>query len=310
MNSRNSKKLSSKKGEIKYGSSLELKNTNIIINIQSNKKKNKNKKKGIHKNEKTDLYSENNDVNKSKKKNKKIESIYEKKHHTFKDFELNLICFKLALQYDKRTFCQYYSSLFFYNNIILFSFYPISDYNLKIIKIAIFFLSFDIYFLINTLFFNNSTIHQIYKDGGAYNLSYFMPKIIISFFISYYIITIIKYFSISQPNLLEIKNEEDYINAQNKGNKIKKFLVTKYILFFLLSFIFLGFFWYYLSSFCAVFKNSQILVIKNAVLSLVISLIYPLIFNIITCIIRLTSLKDNTSFNSCTYKASQIMQFL
>ena len=256
------------------------------------------------------MCGEKNDANKSEKKNKKIESIYEKIHHKFKDFELNLICFKLALQYDKRTFCQYYSSLFIYNNIILFSFYPINDYNLKIIKISIFFLSFDIYFLINTLFFNNSTIHQIYKDGGTYNLSYFMPKIIISFFISYYIITIVKYFSISQPNLLEIKNEEDYVNAQNKGNKIKKCLVTKYILFFLLSFIFLGFFWYYLSSFCAVFKNSQILVIKNTVFSFSISLIYPLIFNIITCIIRLSSLKDNTSFNSCAYKASQIIQFL
>ena len=127
----------------------------------------------------------------------------------YNDFELNSLEFKKALIYDKRTFCKYYYSLLIFNNLLLFSFYPVNDYNIKIIKISLFFLSFDIYFFINSLFFNNSSIHKIYEDGGNYNFSYFIPKIIISFFISYYFIVIIKYFILSQKHLLELKKEEN-----------------------------------------------------------------------------------------------------
>ena len=267
-------------------SKVELKNTNTFINIGKSVRKKKQR---------------------SAKNIKRRESILLKK---YKNFELNLFNFEMAFKYDKRTFCQYYLSLFLYNNIIFFAFYPNKDNNLKIIKIAIFFLSFDIYFLINTLFFNNSVIHQIYKDEGTYNLSYFMPKIILSFFIGYYIVVIIKFFSLSQRNLFEIKNDDNNISISKKSDKIKKCLIIKYILFFVLSFTFLSLFWYYLSAFCAVFKNSQIYVIKNTFLSFVLSLSYPLLFNIFTCIIRLNSLRYNQSFNVCTYRLSQFMQLL
>ena len=165
-------------------SKIKFKNSNIIININKNNKNNK-----------QISYTFNNNIKKNK-------ILLMKKYN---DCELNSMNFINALNYDKRTFCQYYLSLLKYNNLILFSFYPQDDYNLKIIKISIFFLSFDIYFFINSLFFNNSSIHQIYEDAGAYNFSYFLSKIILSFFISYYIVIIIKYFSLSQRNLLELK---------------------------------------------------------------------------------------------------------
>ena len=88
----------------------------------------------------------------------------------YKNCELNSFNFKMALKYDKRTFLQYYTSLLLSKHILLFSFYPVDDYNIKIIKITLFFLSFDIYFAVNTFFFNDSTIHQIYEDGGEYNI--------------------------------------------------------------------------------------------------------------------------------------------
>ena len=88
----------------------------------------------------------------------------------FKNCELNYVNLEEALKYDKRTFFQYYTSLLKIKILFLFSFFPIDDYNIKIIKIFLFFLFFDIYFAINTLFFNETTIHQIYKDKGEYNL--------------------------------------------------------------------------------------------------------------------------------------------
>ena len=134
-----------------------------------------------------------------------------------------------------------------------------------------------------------------------------MPKIIISFFIAYYTIVTIKYFTLSQRNLLELKNEEDWKKIDEKAGKTKICLNIKYILFYVLSFIFLCFFWYYLSSFCAVYKNSQFHVIKNTFISFGLSLFYPFIFNILPCIFRITSLKHR---NECFYKISQFLHLL
>ena len=274
-------------------SKLEFKNTNIIFNIGKPNKKQKTLKP-------------------KRKSYKAMDAKNEKSFSILKnnEFELNSLNYNDALYYDKRTFCQYYLSVLKYNNMILFSFYPVEDYNLKIIKISLFFLTFDIYFFINSLFFNNSSIHQIYEDDGAYNFSYFISKIFYSFLISYYIIVIIKYIFLSQKNLLELKNEEKLTKIDEKVVKTRRCLVIKYITFYILSFVFLSFFWYYLSSFCAVYKNSQFYVIENTFISFFISLLYPILFNLLTCIIRLFSLRKEEQMNKCIYKISQFLQKL
>ena len=61
-----------------------------------------------------------------------------------------------------------------------------------------------LYFM-NALFFSETTIHKIYKDGGVYNFIYLIPNILYSFFISHFIITIIKFISLSDRNISEIK---------------------------------------------------------------------------------------------------------
>ena len=111
--------------------------------------------------------------------------------------------------FDKRTISKIYCFLIKTKLPILLAFFPLDDYNIKIIKIFLFVLFIDINFAVNTLFFNYSAIHQIYKDGGNYNIKYFFPKIILAFIISYRIYSFIKYFSLSEINLLEIKNEEN-----------------------------------------------------------------------------------------------------
>ncbi len=208
----------------------------------------------------------------------------------------------MAFKYDKRTFLQYYISLLLSKHILLFSFYPVDDYNIRIIKVTLFFFAFDIYFAVNTFFFNDSTIHQIYEDGGEYNLSYFMPKILISFIISYFIISFIRYFSLSERFLIDLKNERDDIIQ-----KTKRCLIIKYIIFYVLSFIFLTFFWFYLSSFCAIFQNTQIYIIKNTFISFGISILFPFIYELLPCVLRIYSLKKRNEF---IYKLSKIIQLV
>ena len=102
------------------------------------------------------------------------------------------------------------------NQLFLFSFCPNKDYNSRIIKIFLFFFFFGVNFTINTLFFTDSTIHKIYKDKGIYNIIYQIPQIFYSSIITMIISTIIKFLSLSQDNIIKLKNiynsdyKEDY----------------------------------------------------------------------------------------------------
>ena len=169
----------------------------------------------------------------------------------YNDFELNSFDYNNAILYDKRTYCQYYSYLIRTKNLILFSFCPIKDYNSMIIKSCIFSLSFSIYYAINFAFFDNNIMHKIYEIGGKYDFIYFLPKVIISFIVSYYTTVIIKIIFLSERNpSLSI--------AYNISDKVKRNLVIIYTLFFILGLIscflldVIIFFW------CCLFKYTNV----------------------------------------------------
>ena len=77
------------------------------------------------------------------------------------------------------------------------------------------------------------------------------------------------------------------------------------LLFFLL-------FWYYLSSFCAVYKNTQGPLLIDTIEGIVLSLfIYPFIFGIILCSLKVGSLRAKNKIMKCLYKCShRIFDFI
>jgi len=307
---KNKNKTNVKKSKSKFSNPNKRKNPNILTNSKEKEKNNRDDSRtGLRKINLTinnkNILNDNIIIYKNDKEKEKGKENNLKKIIIYKNCELDYLNFKDSLKYDKRTFFQYYFSLLKAKNLILFSFYPINDYNLKIIKMLLFFIFFDIFFAINTLFFDESTIHQIYKDKGEYNFDYFLPQIIYSFIISYFIITIIKFFSLSERQLLQLRFEKNTTKALDKGEKVKKFLIIKYLIFFVLCFLFLILFWFYLSSFCAVYKNSQIYVIKNTFISFAIALFFPFIIIFLPSIFRYYSL---TKRSKCIYKISKILQ--
>ena len=228
----------------------------------------------------------------------------------FNIFELNTLSYKDALLYDKRTFCEYYISLLKTKNPLLFTFWPINDYNSRIIKICITIFSFSIYYAINFAFFDDKTIHKIYTDKGKYNFSFFIPKIFISFACSYIISLIIKYLFLSERNLLNIKKQTSIQEAEEIAQKEKKNITIKYFIFFILGISFEFFFWYLLSSFGAVYKNTQIIIFENTLICFTIALIYPFFINIFPSILRIHSLNTTMQKNEFMYKLSKILQLL
>ena len=203
---------------------------------------------------------------------------------------------------------QYYISLIKTKHPIIFSFCPIKDLNVAIIKACIFFFTIAIYFTFNTIFFDLAVIHKIYEAEGNYSLSYFFPQIFYSFILSYIINIFIKIAVLSERSLLEINQSNSFKEAKHKSKSIKKCLLLKNICYFILSISLLVLFWYYLSSFCAVYQNSQFYLIKNTIISFCLGLIFPFGINFIPVILRIIALGNKN--RECIYKASKIFQLI
>ena len=87
-------------------------------------------------------------------------------------------------------------------------------------------------------------------------------------------------------------------------------ILLKFILFFIISFLFLAFFWYYLASFGAVYKNTQLYLLKDTLISFGLAMIYPFGLYLIPGIFRMVSLKSSEKNKMCMYKFSKMIQFL
>ena len=135
-----------------------------------------------------------------------------------------------------------------------------------------------------------------------------IPIIIYSTIISTIITLIIKYFALNEKNLIEIKNSE--INnlemSSKKVTEVIKCLKIKFVNFFILSNLFLIMFWYYMSCFCAVFKNTQFHVLKDALFSFGLSLAYPFAICLIPGLFRIPSLRKGN--RKKLYLISRIIQ--
>ena len=126
--------------------------------------------------------------------------------------------------------------------------------------------------------------------------------------ISLNVTAIIKYLSLTQKNILKIKTEKKINNLKKLGKNVLKCLKIKFILFFIICFIFLILFWCYLGCFGAVYKNTQIHLIKDTLFSFGLSLSYPLLLNLLPGFLRIPSLKSKEK--KCMYNISKIIQLI
>ena len=225
----------------------------------------------------------------------------------YNDNELNDFGYKKAFKYDKRTFFQYYTSLLFTKHI-LFQIFNRNDYNSVSIKILLLFFNFSSCYAVNALFFNDNNMHQIYEDEGSFNFLYQLPQIAYSTLISYFIDNLTSFLALSEDNIIELKRDKNSENLTEKSRHIIKTLKIKFIVFFIISFIFILLFWYYLGCFSAVYKNTQYHLIKDTLISFGIGYITPFGTNIITALIRINSLKTYTKGNRILFLLSKFLQ--
>ena len=301
----------------------ETENINNDINISSPPLKKKNKEKNIiikfnkenteHENDISNkiLIATNNIFKLNKIKNNELiteeQKIKINEILNYNDNELNDLGYKKAFKYDHRTFFQYYISLLFTKHI-LFQIFNKRDYNSYSIKVLLLFFNFSSCYVINALFFNDDTMHQIYEDEGDFNFIYQLPQIVYSTLISYFIDNFTAYLALSEDTIIELKQDKNLDNLNDQSRHINDTLKIKFISFFIVNFIFILLFWYYLTCFCAVYKNTQYHLIKDTLISFGIGYITPFGTNLITAFIRINSLKTYTKGNKILFMLSRILQ--
>ena len=271
-----------------------IKNENNLINLNSKK----NKIKTLNKQKIQNNPHNNNDDN-LKKYIKDFMPIYKIEELT--DHELNNLNYEIALILDKRTYFQYYFSLLKKKHIILFAFYPNQDYNLFTVKISLLILSFSLYFTINGFFFTDETMNKINSDHGRFDFLYQIPQLIYSTLISSFINFILKLLSLSENQILIIKQEKNLLNVKKRTINMIKYLKIKLAFFFVFSFLFMLFFWYFISCFCTVYKNTQKILIIDTLISFTLSLIYPFVINLFPGFMRISALRTNAKDRKYLY---------
>ena len=286
-------------------------NDNIINNnrfINNNRIINNN----IFNNKRNKRINTNNTLsgNNSKSENKIIIDKKINKTMEYIDDELNILSYNLALQLDARTFCQYYISQLRIKHALLFTFYYNKDYNSKIIKIDLFFIGFSIFYTVNALFYNDSTLHNIYETNGSYSIEYRITKKIYSFIISIALNTLIKFFALSNDVIIKFKQNKNKKDVIERGAVLNYALRFKFILYFIFGVVFLLLFWYYLSMFGAVYINSQFHLLIDTLESFGLSLLYPFGLCLLPGLFRIPALSDPKKKKEYLYKFSKILQLI
>ena len=274
-----------------------------LIDVKDNEKKEK-----INKNEKdeqnTDKPNEEKDINIFTDKKLKKENNNKIEAKDLNDEEINNLEYQQAILIDKRNYFQYYYSLLKKKHLILFIFLPSNDYNLVPIKFILFLISFSMYLTINGFFFTDDTMNKIYVDNGAFNFIYQLPQILYSTVVSAVINMILKKLSLSEKQILQIKQEKELKISIEKSKKIQNCLKIRFIIFLILSSILMLFFWYFITCFCAVYENTQTILLKDTLVSFALSMVYPFGLNLLPGFFRIPALRAPNKNKKCLYKIS------
>ena len=238
-------------------------------------------------------------------KNQKVTNI--RKDTQYSEEDLNSVDYNTALNKDKRSFIRYYWSLIKMKQLCIFTFYTYADHNSKYVKISLFILFLAFNFVFTALFFNDNLIRIIYYYRGNTEVADHLTNIVLSSLCSIIMSYIVRFVCLSERNLMAITREK---NGEERKIKVEltKLLKKKLITVFVISGLLIELCWYYVSAYCAVFKNSQRYYFISVLFVFIVSNIWPCATSLIAPFFRIISLKNGNS--PFVYKFSQKISYL
>ena len=226
----------------------------------------------------------------------------------YSDYELNELEYERAIKLDKRTLCQLYCAILKREHLIIFTFFNCDDYNLLSVKVSrcIFLMVGDM--ALNVFFFSDDSMHKLFLTYGKYDFIQQIPQITYSTIISQIIEVFLCYLSLTDTYIYLLKKNLVKKNIRSIKSIIK-YIRIKLVMYFIFLFIFFSIYWYIISVFCGVYRNTQIAFIKDSIISFTIGLIYPFVLYFISACLRICSLRSSKKDSKCLYNFSYIIPF-
>ena len=228
---------------------------------------------------------------------------------SFDEDEIDYLQISDAIDYDMRSFIYYFWRVSKKKVIFLKPFTDISVFEPFSIKICNFLFIISWFFTFSCLLFRDKYIGERYLTQKSLKVNYTISHDIKR---SFYVGLICSFISICFDYLLVVKKKFvlviRYERDQNQFLKKTKEIIKSYkyrLIFFLtLDFILIIFFWYYVSSFCAVYVGTQSAMIISSLFALLFGSILQFVFAFIITCFRKIGLECN---NNICYKISQIL---
>jgi len=153
-------------------------------------------------------------------------------------------------------------------------------------------------------------MHKIYEEKGSFDFIYNIPQILYSSLLSEFINGIIQNLALINSNIIILKKNTDKRNIRRRKQETLKTIKIKFDLFFIITLPLLVAFWFYLACFCAIYKNTQLHLIKDTVISFGTSMITPFGIYIFPGIFTLYALKAKKKDKEIMFKFSKLLQML
>ena len=231
-----------------------------------------------------------------------------KNDNVLDNFELNDLDYDEACELDKRGFCMTYWSVLLREHILLFTFLKCNDYNLFNIKIIRFLTLLCIEMTFNGLFFVHESMHRKYVNKEDFTFVQKIPQLLFTLIVSHIIEVILCFMGMTDSHLYKIK---ELSNSQKNGEQVINIIEKmkhRLIGYFIFTFLLFAFNWYFISAFCAVYQNTQIIFLRDTVISFLTSMIDPFLIYGITTMLRYISLLSCCKKKlGCVYKLSDLI---
>ena len=229
----------------------------------------------------------------------------EKRLEFFTDEELNSLDYQYAVDADKRSFFSQYFAFLKRQNILLFCFsYCANDYNLSIIKFSFFIFEVVLFIVISAFFFTDNTLNNIYDKKNKFDFKFMIRQLGLTFIICFGLNLLFKALIRADSKVTEIKEEKESID------NVVKSIRCRLTFYFIFSMIILIFGWFYISSFCFVYRNTQIILFKCAAYSFIATIFYPFIFCLLAAAFRNCALGDQNKGKKCLYEFSKFLSYI
>ena len=275
----------------------------IIISLKGNKQ-NKSKMK---------LLDESKEQNKSESKT--MIKLEENKNKYF--FEEYLATYPDDMEFDdaifkdKRTFSECLKGNLEEKQMIIFTFFVNDPIKIRTMKIMLFILNINLYFVITGLFYSEEYIAELYKikEKDDHFFSYIersIDKLIYTTLVSIIVGYIIDLFFVDEKKLkgIFIREKENINNLRNKIIEFTKSISKMYLAFIIFVFVILLISFYYLLCFNYVYPKTQNEWIKCSITIFIIMQILSTLNCILITSLRFLSFKLNSPK---IYKFSNIL---